>query len=92
VAYDSKSQLTGQLVVARPSGRPIAIRLDGPVNANVKEEASKEELRGKSLRGTFSLAVITQTHLGERERRRYSNDDDWRVVVRPVGPRPTPRR
>jgi hypothetical protein len=81
VAYNSKFDLTGQLVVAIPTGRPIAVRLDGPVQATASQEAAKEELRGKTLRGTFSLVVLTQVFPGEMEYKHYTNDNDWAVPI-----------
>lgn len=79
-AYDSKLRLTGQLVVAVPTGRPVAIKLDGPISAQISKESPREDLRGRNLRGLFTFAVISQTIPGERERKQYTGDDDWVVI------------
>jgi len=77
VAYDSKLKLTGQLVVAVPSGRPVAVKLDGAVTAQISKDSPREDLRGKHLRGMFSFSVISLTMVGERERKQHTGDDDW---------------
>lgn len=86
-AYDSKLKLNGQLVVAVPSGRPVAVKLDGPVSAQISKDSPREELRGRNLRGLFTFSIISLTLMGERERKQYTGDDDWVVIYGRSGAR-----
>lgn len=86
-AYDSKLRLTGQLVVAVPSGRLVAVKLDGPVSAEISKDSSRNDLRGRTIRGLFSFSVISLTLMGEQEKRQYTGDGDWGVIIGPAGTR-----
>ncbi|MBE7466260.1 MAG: hypothetical protein HS116_22525 [Planctomycetes bacterium] len=75
---DAKMRLTGQLVVSVPSGRPIALKFDGPVQVNL----GSSENDSTPVQGTLTLTAITQTELPESQTppKTTSDDDDLLIV------------
>ncbi|GMV82888.1 MAG: hypothetical protein AMXMBFR7_40720 [Planctomycetota bacterium] len=79
---DAKMRLTGQLVVAVPSGRPIALKFDGPVQVHLGSSASDTT----PVQGTLTLTAITQTELPEAHTPpKASSDDDDLLIVPGTG-------
>jgi len=70
---DSTSKLTGQLVVALPSGQPIAFKLDGPLNVRTNLDHTSSE--SVSSRGTLSVVILGDLDLPPEERIRTDDDD-----------------
>lgn len=81
---DLKMDLNGQLVVGVPSGRPIALKIDGPVTMKYSPKTTPDgTAKGKErlLRGTYSLVIQTQTDFPKEEdvRKYYYGDDRWYI-------------
>lgn len=70
---DSSAKLTGQLVVAIPSGQPVALKLDGTLN--IRTDLDHDSHAQTSSRGTLNIVFIGDLELPEKERPRYDDDD-----------------
>jgi hypothetical protein len=83
--------LTGELVVAVPSGRPLGIQLAGPVVMTLPSEA---EAKPATRRGRFQVTYASSIVRGPEAEESWDWDRDWRVIGgtewHPL-PRPVPR-
>jgi len=72
---DSSAKLTGQLVVAVPSGLPVAFKLDG--NISVFTDSDHESSKAKPQRAVLNFAAVGELVLPPAERPRDDDDDDF---------------
>jgi hypothetical protein len=75
---DSSAKLSGQLVVAIPSGLPVAFKLDG--NMSVYSDLDHDSSKSKAQRGTLSFVAIGELTLPPVDRTRTDDDDDDYII------------
>jgi hypothetical protein len=71
---DSSAKFTGQLVVAIPSGLPLAFKLDGALN--VVLDLDHDSVKSSTSRGTLSVVMIGDLDLPPADRRNEDDDND----------------
>ena len=69
--------LTGELVVAVPSGRPLGIQLAGPVVMSLPGEGDGKPV---TRRGRFQLTYASSIVRGPEAEESWDSDRDWRGI------------